>query len=45
LLAGLQIFEGHRLHRLHGADRFGDGGGDPCLDDPFDDRERCTDFA
>ena len=45
LRAGFQVFEGHRLHRLHRADRFGGGRGNARLDDPLDDRERRADFA
>ena len=37
LLAGLQVFDGHRQHRLHAADRLGRGRGDAGLDHALDD--------
>jgi hypothetical protein len=45
LLAGPQIFEGHRLHRLHRADGFGGSRGNARLDDPLDYREPGSDLA
>ena len=45
LLAGFQVFQGHRLHRFHRADRLGGHGRDAGLDDALDDRKRAADLA
>ena len=45
LLAGLQVFEGHCVHRFHRPDRLGRGRGDPGLDHALDDRQRLAGLA